>query len=289
MDKFPQELVDAIIDRLRDEREQTLENCSLVCHGFVLRSQTHLFSRIRLRSSSRIHEAFLGSEDRHYHPFRSGSLIALRRTLSHSPHIATFIRQLMITEPNWLSEDYLLQNLNDSAWSSFFPELVNLDSISVSFSPDNTLKDIATSDMMSAIHHAPKLRRIRLAGDTVFEDLEASFMTLRLGECPALRELIFDDIDAARNVSALPVGLILAAGPSGAAPLYPPIRVEHLDINGQTIHALARLSLLDLRSLRSLRLSFGHESSSLQDLSDVFEVMKGTLEHLELSCQVVRE
>ncbi|KAG7444531.1 uncharacterized protein BT62DRAFT_900154, partial [Guyanagaster necrorhizus] len=44
---FPQEIVDDIIDTLRDDTA-SLTACSLVCHRFLPRAQVHLFSTVAL-------------------------------------------------------------------------------------------------------------------------------------------------------------------------------------------------------------------------------------------------
>lgn len=288
--EFSQELVDAIIDSLCDDRV-ALEKCALVSHSFLHRSQAHLFSHIRLRnpapvdgSGDEMNSDLVPHDDACYNPFRSGPLLGLHRTISCSPHIATFVRQLIVSGSEFFptpqrGHTRLRPPLpNDFGWSSLLRELVYLDSILVSFSNNNTVDHVVAKDVISALHHAPNLRRIRIEGKTVLGSLEA-FSRLHLWECPALKELSLTDANF-HTIPVLPIELI---------PATDAIRVGHLEIHGGIIHNLVQFSLLDLRSLRSLKLSLGDGSSDLQAYSDIFEIMKGTLEHLELSYQTIRK
>ncbi|KAK7021511.1 hypothetical protein R3P38DRAFT_2533649 [Favolaschia claudopus] len=75
MRDFPQELVDCTLDELSNDLD-TLKSCALVSASWTYRSQSHLFSEIRLATTR-----------------ETGSLT---RTLHNNPSLAHFPRNLEI-------------------------------------------------------------------------------------------------------------------------------------------------------------------------------------------------
>ncbi|KAK0460438.1 uncharacterized protein EV420DRAFT_1532185 [Desarmillaria tabescens] len=87
-DSLPQEIVDAIIDELKDYQHD-LKSCSLTCRSFVPQTRVHLFTTIELSSNKRCQQ-----------------FVSMR---SSSPHdLSVYIKGLRI---NFLRSDLTSQNL----------------------------------------------------------------------------------------------------------------------------------------------------------------------------------
>ncbi|KAF8519202.1 hypothetical protein JB92DRAFT_3112589 [Gautieria morchelliformis] len=79
--RLPQEMVDAVLDNLReDDGHKALLACSQVCHAWLPSSQRHLFRRITFGADS-------------------GQSKQLGQALLGSPHLAKYIRELVVYLP----------------------------------------------------------------------------------------------------------------------------------------------------------------------------------------------
>ncbi|KAJ7723339.1 hypothetical protein DFH07DRAFT_855939 [Mycena maculata] len=87
--ELPQELIDGIIDEIRDS-PQSLGCCALVAHSFLHQSQMHLFAEIETTSPS--------------------SSRRFSELLSASPHLALYVRGLTLhcSRDNWRSAAHIL-------------------------------------------------------------------------------------------------------------------------------------------------------------------------------------
>ncbi|KAK0431741.1 hypothetical protein EV421DRAFT_140132 [Armillaria borealis] len=98
MDAFPQELIEAIIDELSDDRE-ALKACSLVSQSFFPRSQKLLFSSVVLDSrddSSRVHNPS----------------VDFLKLLARSTRIAPLVRNFTVYNFTWGKNSWFTQDQN---------------------------------------------------------------------------------------------------------------------------------------------------------------------------------
>ncbi|KAJ7800348.1 hypothetical protein B0H14DRAFT_1692284 [Mycena olivaceomarginata] len=128
MAPLPQELLDAIIDQVRDK--ETLKACALVATSFLPPSQRNLFRKVRL-----------GDRD-------------TSATLAESPHLVSYIRDLTIYIWGTMSELAVILRSVQSIESLFV----------IAWSPKNwkRLGDEASSALLDCLSR-PSLRRLGLS------------------------------------------------------------------------------------------------------------------------------
>ncbi|KZT02349.1 uncharacterized protein LAESUDRAFT_662093 [Laetiporus sulphureus 93-53] len=140
--KFPQELVDMIIDYLWDDRP-ALMACSLTCRPLSNASRTHLFGEVCLE-----HEA---------------ACTSFEQLVEQSPHFALHIRKLSIKCRHFCHD---LTYQPSSAWVAWIPALMaklpRLEDLEFAFLDWSRLQFDAERTKMLSMHLA-RLRRLALS------------------------------------------------------------------------------------------------------------------------------
>ncbi|KAJ7265222.1 hypothetical protein C8J57DRAFT_1622318 [Mycena rebaudengoi] len=187
-----QELVDAIVDLVDDTA--SLKSCSLAATPFVARSQRHLFRSVRLETSRKNGD--------------SSSIRALHNCLIESPHIASYIRHLIL--------DVSLLSHSQPLVSSILCSVSNL--ARLDFNGDSLQWRMVSEKLRIALLVAlrrPSLQQFHL---TQLYDIPPSF--------------ILDVASSVPEFSVKHLGVDSAGGgaPAALCPMHPVTSVTHLTL-----------------------------------------------------------
>ncbi|KAK0199365.1 hypothetical protein DFS33DRAFT_239057 [Desarmillaria ectypa] len=228
-DSLPQEIVDTIIDELKDYKHD-LKSCSLTCRSFVPQTRVHLFTSVELSSNRRCKKfmAMRSSSPSDLSTYIRSLTINFRRSDLTSQNLLDAITSLTVhritlEHLNWGN---LTQDMQQALCTSF-PHLRSISLVHTTF-PDYQavcgfmsgfpeLKDLSLSDAhvitagdpMGYEHHSIRLVGLSVVKATSIFGLISSFSPISLTH---LRSLIFtwsvlDDLGSLNSI-------LLAAEPN---------------------------------------------------------------------------
>ena len=280
---LPQELVDHIIDHLHDD-PLALRNCARVCRGWLPTSRLHFFAKISLKATSAHNGPAVPQK-------RCKQLYAV---LIQSPEIIYNIRELEICEGSPLHHHDHHPELSSTTWittertlTALFKMLTHLQRLD--FSATSTLYwKLLPPTFQTALWtllSLPTLTYIRLHS-WAFPDLFS--LASILARCHNLNAFALSSTAIFNEGSPLTSSLSIEDGPGGvgveAAP--PRTRLEVLTLDHVNfgyldywLLSLSPHSLIDITSLRELRVSHFQDATAIEKL---LLTVDGSLEHFHL-------
>ncbi|KAK0499174.1 hypothetical protein EDD18DRAFT_64795 [Armillaria luteobubalina] len=225
-DSLPQEIIDAIIDELKDYKYD-LKSCSLTCRSFVPQTRIHLFASIELSSNRRCQQ-----------------FMAMRSSSPHD-HLSAHIRSLTINfRRSDLTARHLLNVITNLTVHHITLEHLNWSNL--------------TSDMQKALCTSfPQIHSISLI-HTIFPDYPTVYGFL--SGFPELKNLSLSDAHVLttgdhmghelRSVPLVGLSVVGAMSIFGLASSFSPISLTHLRSLRFTWSVLN-----DLGSLKSILLA----------------------------------
>ena len=277
--RLPQELVDHIIDHLHDD-PLALRNCARVCHAWLPTSRVHLFSKICLKATSPHNGPAVPQQ-------RCKRLHAL---LVHSPEIIPNIHELEICEGSPHHHHYP-DIQSSTTWvatertlTALFKLLTHVERFD--FSATSILFwSLLPPTFQTALYtllSLPTLKYIRLHSWNFPNFSSLAFM---LSHCQNLRAFALSstnitndtgpEFDHTRRLSV--------PGEASDVPTTTPLEVLTLDF----VHfpyleywILGQYALVDIRSLRELRIAHFHNDAHIVD--KLLSAVGGSLEHFHL-------
>ena len=276
--RLPQELVDHIIDHLHDD-PAALSNCARVCQAWLPTSRLHFFAKISLKAAS-AHNGPAVPQER---------CKQLHAALSRSPEIIYNIRELEICEGSPHHHHDHHPELSSTTWittertlTALFKMLTHLQRLD--FSATSTLYwKLLPPTFQSALWtllSLPTLTYIRLHS-WVFPDL--SSLASILDRCHNLSAFALSSTTVF-NEDGPQLDQTLLAIEDSAHEVRPCTRLEVLTLDYVTFGyldywLLGPHSLLDISSLRELRVSHFQDATAIEKL---LLTVAGSLEHFHL-------
>lgn len=273
---LPQELVDHIIDHLHDDR-RALSNCARVCHAWLPTSRLHFFAKISLKATS-AHNGPAVPQER---------CKQLHAVLVQSPEIIYNIRELEICEgsphrhhdhhPELSSTTWITTERTLTALFKMLTHLQRLDFSATSILYWKLLPPTFQSALWTLLS-LPTLTYIRLHS-WAFPDL--SSLASILVRCHNLNAFALSSTviynEGSPQLSQKPLV-------DDSVEQVHPTRLEVLTLDYVTFGyleywLLAPHALVDIRSLRELRVSHFQDATAIKKL---LLTVEGSLEHFHL-------
>ena len=296
---FPTEIYESILDELVESPE-TLLACALVSRLFAQLAQKLLFSCICLKRPTRVANPALGEE-----PYVRPS-IGFFRALSSSPHLAGYVKSLIVSDANQFQRHYTyrenrswIRSSSDNAVHQILPLLGNLEELGLAGNARDSLDFLAWgNDLRIGIMEqcsSDRLVKIRLA---YVRNIPLSLLGLapRLETLRLKNVLFISDLDHTTFGKASDLQEYMKLKER-----HPPARLKHVSVTSTHAEDWSAwypwlASHLDLTSIKTLNLNidfYDEDEDTVEEARQaILNLLNGcsaTLETLRLFMPALEE